>query len=831
LDAAGDAVVVTDAEGVILEVNTAAERMNGIARDAALGRTLLDVGAQLGAGEAELAAVREALAGTVTQYETSRPGDDLPATVTVTALPGTCFAWITEGLERHRERHSREGRAAILAETARALSTPRGIEGTLDAVADILVPAWVDALLIVLADSEGRLSVASVRTTVPEVADHGLAMLPEDLSGADSGSLFGQIIESGEAVLVRDAGSEALPPTTRLRLHQLGVGSIILAPLIAEGAVVGTLVVARPEGARPFREEDRELFAALGERIALGIRAARLHDAVRTEQERFRTAFNASPIGTAVLQLDGNGGATYVEVNEAWAQIVGMRREDVLARPTSAITHPDEREGELERAGRLIEGEVSEVSVEKRILRGDGETRWVQVRSAPLGDGTFVTMMQDVTEARRAQNELEHLATHDALTGLPNRRAFEDALDAALAGVQRHGDHAAVVTLDIDNFKHVNDTFGHAIGDELLLAVAEALERRVRATDNLGRLGGDEFGVVLARADADASHAVTLDLLAAVREATVSVNGHKVRVTASAGLRALQPGDAREAGEILSEADMAMYDAKERGRDRLSVLGLQQPERVRARIGWSERIREALEGTAETHFVLHEQPIVRLSDGVTDRSELLIRLVTADGEVHPPGAFLGVAARYGQVQAIDRWVVARAVRLLAERPGHTFEVNLAGESIDDPAVIDAIANEVRGAAIDPSCLIFEVTETSAIADLERARELAGTLTDLGCGFALDDFGAGFASFAWLKHLPLDTIKIDGQFIRELATSQADQIFVRAIVSVARGLGKETVAEFVEDAETLALLAKLGVDRAQGYHVGRPVPVQAAAQSE
>jgi diguanylate cyclase (GGDEF)-like protein/PAS domain S-box-containing protein len=569
------------------------------------------------------------------------------------------------------------------------------------------------------------------------------------------------------------------------------------------------------------------MFDAVGGRAALGISAARLHEAMRAGERRFRAAFEHAPIGIGIFRADPAGLVRYIEVNPALCLIAGYPRKELLSRPAPHFTHPDDREAERQRLEWLLEGRIEEVSGEKRLVRPDGDARWVQVRSAPLGDGTFVQQLQDVTEHRRFQRELEHLASHDTLTGLLNRRRFEEALEQALANVRRHGDEAAVLTLDIDNFKHVNDTYGHPAGDEVLRAIAEALQGRTRATDRVARLGGDEFGVILARTDSDGARAVAEELLEAVRSAGVAIGDRRIRVTASAGLRSLDSEERAGAGDLLSEADMAMYDAKERGRDRLSIIrsGDQQPERVRARMLWSERIRDALEN--EGGFVLFEQPILRLATGEVDRSELLIRMVGDSGEPIAPGHFLPVAERYGQMQAIDRWVVHSAIDLVAERRDAAaemkVEVNLSGESMTDAAFVDYIIAEIRNARIDPRCLIFEVTETVAISNLDRARQLARRLSNLGCGFALDDFGAGFASFAYLKHLPLDVIKIDGEFIRHLPRSQHDQVTVRAIVDIARGLGKETVAEFVEDQETLEALKRLGVDRAQGYHVGRPRP--------
>ncbi len=273
-----------------------------------------------------------------------------------------------------------------------------------------------------------------------------------------------------------------------------------------------------------------------------------------------------------------------------------------------------------------------------------------------------------------------------------------------------------------------------------------------------------------------------------------------------------------------------MYEAKQTGRDRVALIeagrGGQQA-RMAARLTWSQRIRDALE---HDRFVPFQQPILDLATGRLGRYEILLRMEGEGGELIPPGAFLYVAERFGQIQAIDRWVIARAIAILAERHATgqdvVLEVNVSGASITDEKLLEFVASEVENAAIDRSKLIFEVTETAAIVNVERARRFAERLAELGCQFALDDFGSGFGSFYYLKHLPFDCVKIDGDFIRQLPASIPDQLTVKAIVEIARGLGKQTIAEFVEDEPTLALLREYGVDHAQGYHIGRPAPADA-----
>jgi diguanylate cyclase (GGDEF)-like protein len=428
---------------------------------------------------------------------------------------------------------------------------------------------------------------------------------------------------------------------------------------------------------------------------------------------------------------------------------------------------------------------------------------------------------------RSAHGELQYLADHDPLTGLLNRRSFERELDSHLERGRRYGLGGAALVLDLDHFKDVNDSLGHHTGDELLVRVAHALHGRLRETDVLARLGGDEYAVLLPRADAAGVRKVTQDLAAAVRELTVQTrDGRRRTVTASLGV-AMIDEEALTAEDIMVNADLAMYDAKEAGRDRVVIHGSDEyaHARMKGRLTWHDRIRRALE---EDRFTLLAQPIVELASGRASHYELLVRMEDQTGDLIPPAAFLYTAERLNLVQEIDRWVVSCAIAMLErhQRLGRalTLEVNLSGRSLGDPQLLELIVAGLRRTEIPPRRLIFEVTETTAVANMAAARSFGHRLSELGCRFALDDFGAGFGSFYYLKHLPFDFLKIDGEFVRNCRASATDRLLIRAVVDIAKGLGKETVAETVGDDATVELLARLGVDYGQGYHLGPPGPV-------
>ncbi|WP_049793213.1 putative bifunctional diguanylate cyclase/phosphodiesterase [Conexibacter woesei] len=553
----------------------------------------------------------------------------------------------------------------------------------------------------------------------------------------------------------------------------------------------------------------------------------RAAEALAEAEERFRLAFEGAPIGIALADLDGR----FLRVNDALCEITGYTEAELLAANVDLLGHSDAADAEAEHVDRLMRGEIRSYRLERRIVHATGRSVWVSLSVSLVRDSSGVPrycikQLEDISDRKRFEGQLAYLADHDALTGLYNRRAFQRELEQRTSEDGRGG---AVVVIDLDHFKDINDTLGHAAGDEVIVRVARLLAKRLRKTDVLGRLGGDEFATLLSGVSREEAEAVIAELLRVVREQSVVVEGgHPIGLTASAGI-ALFEGDTPLSGEeLLVSADIAMYDAKEAGRDRhaISVETEQRQAQMTERMAWSQRMRDALEHDG---FVLFQQPVVDLRTGLPKCHELLLRMRGDDGELIPPAAFLPIAERSGLIAEIDRWVTRRAIATIAaqEAAGRPLRlaVNLSGASVSDPGLLEIIEGDLAAMAPPPGSLVFEVTETAAIVNLDRARAFAATLAELGCELALDDFGAGFGSFYYLKRLPFDYLKIDGDFIRQLTSSHEDQLVVRAIVEIARGLGKRTVAEFVGDEATLELLRELRVDDGQGFHLGRPAPLE------
>jgi diguanylate cyclase (GGDEF)-like protein/PAS domain S-box-containing protein len=547
---------------------------------------------------------------------------------------------------------------------------------------------------------------------------------------------------------------------------------------------------------------------------------------LRELQERFETAFSNAPIGMALVDTAGR----WLQVNDALCRITGHSAADLKATTLRELTHPDDLDVGADELRELFAGTIGTYQIEKRCRHAFGHYVWLLLtvslvrddRGAPL---YLICHLQDISERKELDSHLAYLVDHDFLTGIYNRRRFEEELREHAGQVARYGLTGALLVIDLDNFKDVNDSFGHKAGDDLLKGVVGLLRQRIRKTDFLARLGGDEFGLLLPQADAAQAQIVAGELVTALRLYVASLGESQVHLTASIGAALF---DGLSDAEVLAYADLALYEAKEGGRNRFSFYDPSRRRRPResARIGEAERIRTALE---QDRFFLCCQPIVDFSSDHICRHELLLRLQEKSrAEPLLPSAFLYSAERFGLIQEIDAWVVRQAIALLDEaaRAGRSLilDVNLSAKSIGDSTLLTLIESSLTETGIDPSCLIFEVTETSAVANIEQAKSFAERVRALGCQLALDDFGTGFGSFFYLKNLPFDYLKIDGDYIRDLASSPMDRLVVEALVTIAQGMGKKTIAEFVPDEETASLLRTIGVDYGQGYHYGPPQPV-------
>jgi diguanylate cyclase (GGDEF)-like protein/PAS domain S-box-containing protein len=616
---------------------------------------------------------------------------------------------------------------------------------------------------------------------------------------------------------VRAAGAQ------RLQVHELAAAHREVASRHVELQLANAILLSQSEELTAQQEELTSQHEALIQQSDI-LMAQR--DELEASEGRFRMAFDDAPIG---MTLGGPDDRIW-RVNRAFCSMLGYTESELVGAGRAKTTHPDDLATEGAFLDQMWDGKLDSFQTDKRYYHQSGQIVWTQVNvSAVRGpDGKpvqFITHVQDITERRRDEEQLLHLADYDPLTDLYNRRRFREELEQQLALSRRYETAGALLFLDLDQFKYINDSLGHRTGDQLLESLSSLLRRRLRQTDTVARLGGDEFAILLPQTDAPSAEKVAGDLLRAIRDHVQIVNGYPVGITASIGV-ALFPDHGTTAEELLSRADLAMYQAKESGRNGVCVY---TPDggrlaQVEHKLNWETRIREALE---HDRFLLHFQPLLSLKENRVEQYELLLRLPGDDGSLIYPGVFLPIAEQFGLIGAIDRWVVKEAIRLIAASQETGTElrlnVNLSGKTLGDQEFPVMVRDELARTGIDPSLLILEVTETAAIADMAQARLFVETLQNLGCSFALDDFGSAWSSFYYLKHLPVNSLKIDGSFIERLPHDPVDQELVKAMVEVARRLGKTAVAEFVQDEQTVALLRSYGVDFAQGYHIGRPAP--------
>ncbi len=530
-------------------------------------------------------------------------------------------------------------------------------------------------------------------------------------------------------------------------------------------------------------------------------------DVLEASERRLAEAQQIAHIGSWEWRADTGR----LVASDELRRIFGTSGADGLATFEDYVdrVHPSDRD-DLEQQLRDAITEDGSFSFEHRVVHDDGSIHSVLVHgTTSTSDGAIVQargVTQDITELRRIEASLRHHADHDPLTGLLSRRRLVAEIDRQLSRGFRLLRSGALLLIDVDAFGFYNDSYGQRVGDALLRSIADSLVHRLRATDIIARSGGDEFGVVLE----DSSSADALETAQELRLLIADCGGESP-ITASIGIATFGPGSELVGDNVLVAADIALHEAKRSGGNRVtSYSGQNGPDMT-----WMEHIRRALEGDL---FVLHAQPIIELASGKVSHHELLIRMRNDDDNLIMPDAFLPTAERFGLINAIDRWVTRTALSLVED--GHHVALNLSANSIGDPELIRMVRAATEH-GLDPSMLMFEVTETAAIANLQEAREFASTLAGIGCQLAIDDFGTGFGSLTYLKHIPSQYVKIDREFIKELTRSATDQHVVRAVVGIAQSLGKHTVAEGVEDAATLALVRRLGVDYVQGYHTGRP----------
>ncbi|MFL6194504.1 MAG: EAL domain-containing protein [Thermoanaerobaculia bacterium] len=618
---------------------------------------------------------------------------------------------------------------------------------------------------------------------------------------------------------------DALP----IRAHRLALaGESVSFEHVLQGRTFQTRV-------DPLRAPDGGITGCIG--IAVDI-TERKHAEEALYREKERAQVTLASIGDGVIRTDPSGHIDYL--NPVAERLTGWPSEEAIGRTVPEVFKVID---EITRrpladpvARSLDEGRVVESPGHALLLSQDGKEYSVRDSTAPIYDRSgqalgAVLVFKDVTQLRGMEREMIYLASHDALTGLINRREFEVRLKRAIRGARAERRHHVLLYLDLDEFKVVNDTCGHLVGDEMLKQITALLRSRVRRSDVLARLGGDEFGVLLEDCPPDQSRQIAEEMRRTVREFRFCWRDQIFEVGVSIGLVPIN-SDSGDLAQVMSAADAACYVAKDSGRNRVHEYELDDTL-VAERYGemqWIHRIHRAFD---EKRFRLFYQLIQPLGGETASRDllcEVFIRMLDATGKVIEPSAFIAAAERYHLITSLDRWVVKTAFSALSEAQRRDwsrpvlFAINLSGQSLGEESFLAFILEELEKSRVDPRRICFEITETAAISKLDSAIRLISALKAKGCRFILDDFGSGLSSFAYLRDLQVDFLKIDGEFVQNMMEDRVKRAMVESINQIGHVMGLQTIGEWVENRQTLEALKELGVDYAQGYWLCRPQPL-------
>lgn len=572
------------------------------------------------------------------------------------------------------------------------------------------------------------------------------------------------------------------------------------------------------------------LFDESGEIIAHLAITRDISEFKKSQEELHKFSLAVEQCASMIMITGTDGRISYV--NPRFCDVTGFSREEALGQTPKILYSGRHTEAFYQQMWKQISsGNEWRGQVQNR--RKNGELYWASVIISPISDSNgniahFLCTQEDITDSHKLNQQLEYQARHCMLTGLVNRHEFEQQLEQLLQQAKHDDSQHAILFSDVDQFKLINDTCGHAAGDQLLRQISHLLQGAVRQNDLVARLGGDEFAVLIRHCSPDKAEQVVEHIRQSIEDFTFLWENQSFKVTISIGwvtLDALSPDSAT----ILSQADASCYTAKDQGRNRSHRH--QDSEQNRHRQGEFQWLGKIHEGLDNHRFMLYVQEIRPLSSQASSHYEVLLRYQDESGEIIPPGAFLPPAERYGISPKIDRWVVCQVCHLLTSDLGQdiTLSVNLSGLSINDPEFLKYVRQSIEEFSVPPERICFEITETATISNLNEAVSFIQQMKEIGCQFSLDDFGSGLSSFGYLRTLPVDYVKIDGIFVKNICRNEVDRAMVRSINEIGQLMGKQTVAEFVEDQASADLLQEIGVDYVQGYGISKPEPIEQLIQ--
>jgi diguanylate cyclase (GGDEF)-like protein/PAS domain S-box-containing protein len=574
---------------------------------------------------------------------------------------------------------------------------------------------------------------------------------------------------------------------------------------------------------RAFMSEGRQLLVAVARDLTERLKAEA--DLKKSEQ-RFRVAFNQAAVGLAHVGMDGR----WLMANQKLCEIVGYTQEEMLTLNYQTLTHPEDLPVDLEIGRRMFAHEVHEKSREKRYLHKNGYYIWVNLTSSLVRDDSgeplyYSTVVEDISRRKQMEGELLHMANHDVLTSLPNRSLLVDRMTQAINYANRSGEQVAVLLIDLDRFKNVNDSLGHDVGDKMITAIARKLLSQVRDVDTVARLGGDEFVVLIANVVNEGAVATTAQQVLEALSQPLTIQGHELYPAGSMGI-SIYPKDGADGQTLLKNADTAMYRAKDAGRNNFQFYARAMNARALDRLKLEGALRNAL---LRNEFVLHYQPQMDLASGAIVGVEALLRWQPPNAEMIHPADFIPIAEETGLIVGIGEWVLRTACNQLQAwarsglYPPLRMAVNLSARQFKQQDIAKMVSRALEESGCAPQSLELEITESIVMDSPEAAAATLQKLSDMGVHLSIDDFGTGYSSLAYLKRFPIHALKIDRSFVRDITTDADDAAIAKAVIALAHSMKLRVIAEGVESREQFDFLREQQCDQMQGYYLSRPLP--------
>jgi diguanylate cyclase (GGDEF)-like protein/PAS domain S-box-containing protein len=838
---APEAICVVDFEtGRMMDGNAHALSMFGMDREDFCRRTVADLSPTIQpdgrkSSEAARDYIGKALekgAVTFEWWHRDAAGREFPCEVSLSLIPEEGGSLVRGSVrditQRKREEMLREGEHQAL----ESIAGDDELSKTLDILACALekvLPGGIASILLL--ERDGRRVRHGAGPSLSANYQHAINGLE---IGPAAGSC-GTAMHDNRVVISEDIQTDARWDAYRPLAESEELRSCWSTPIRdSRGTVVGSFAVYYRHPHRPDAEE-LGISDRLRNLAGIAIERARAEQDLRHSESIYRATFENAAVGIAHLDPQGR----YIQANRQLCNLLGYEEAELQQMTFEDVTAPEEVHRDKAARAELLSGKIDNYYAEKRYVRKDGSSVWANLSVGAVRDAEghlerLVVVAEDVSAAHQLSEKLSYQARHDALTGLINRQEFEQRLAEFMEQVRLDEAEGALCYMDLDQFKLVNDTDGHMAGDEMLRQLAPRLRACIRSADTIARLGGDEFGVLLRGCSVgDAVH-VAEKMRKVIEDFQFAWERHSFRLGVSIGVVPLSGHSFSISTEVLQAADTVCYMAKDEGRNRVVVWDEADMDLYRrhGEMQWVPRLNQAFE---DGSLVLVAQPIVRLSEEVVEHRwfELLVRLREPEGDV-PPGAFLPAAERYGLADKLDRKVVELAMEWLERRGGPPgslrLSINLSGATVGESSFREFLTSQLAAAGPLARSLCFEITETAAITNLANATLLIEQVRAHGCAFGLDDFGSGLSSFAYLQALPVDFLKIDGAFVRDVADDPVDRAIVRSINDVAKVMGMETIAEFVESEDIVRILREIGVDYAQGFWTGRPAEMESTLSS-